>query len=362
MSLSNRKAEVETKLGRLRARLAANNLEAVVLRHTANMAWLTAGASTFIYEATEGGVAQIVVTPDRAYVVTTTIEAPRLRQEEMLADLGFEITAEPWYGAPKAVESLTAGKRTADDGSFAAELLPLRSVLQPEEVARMRQVGRVAAEAMDEAIRPTRPGDSEYLLAARLAAAGRKRGGQVVVNLIASDDRIFQYRHPLPANKQVERYAMLVLCLRMEGLIASVTRLVHFGPLSDELRRKAAACARVDARLILGTQPGRTLSDMFALAKQAYTDEGYPEAIEEHHQGGSAAYAPRELTAKPGDMTPVVVNQAFAWNPSIRGVKVEDTFLLTAAGPEVITVIPGWPTSEIAVDGKAIARPDILVM
>ena len=356
-----RKEEVETKLKRLRERMAGRQLDAVLITLLANTAWITAGAATYVNEGSDGAASSILVTHDKAYVLTDAIEGPRLRQEEALADLGFEFYIRPWYARGGTSQLLMEGRRLArDDRDFGSDLRDLRSVLQPEEVTRMRHVSTLAAEVMDDAIRAVRPGDSEYELAARLAAGSRLRGGNAIVNLIASDDRIFQYRHPLPTTKTVEKYAMLVLCLRLSGLVASITRLVYFGKMPDELRAKAMAVARVDSRLIAGTQAGRTMHDMFNLARQAYQDEGYPEAIEQHHQGGSAGYMPREVLAVPADYTPIQVHQVFAWNPSVQGAKSEDTIYLGTNGPEVLTVVHGWPTWDCQVDGQTVRRPAIL--
>ncbi len=363
--LANKKSEVDTKLARLRERMAVLHVDVVTLNSVANTAWITAGAATYVNEATDTAASSIAVTMDRAYVLTTSIEAPRLRQEEKLEDMGLELVEEPWYDYGKRLSSLLANKHAAQDGpgsgvDMSADVRQLRSILQAEEVVRLRHASILAAEAMDEVARSVHPGISEYEVAARLAAASRKRGGNAVVNLIASDDRIYRYRHPLPTNKVVERYVMVVLSLRYHGLIPSITRLVHFGPLPEELRKKAMAVAHVDAQLILGTQVGRTMSDMFMLAKQAYQEEGYPEAIEEHHQGGSVAYMPREALAQPGSAVVIEQNQAFAWNPSIRGAKSEDTFYLGPNGPEILTEIAAWPTWNITVKGQSIARPAIL--
>ena len=48
--------------------------------------------------------------------------------------------------------------------------------------------------------------------------------------------------------------------------------------------------------------------------------------------------------------------QAFAWNPSGGGFKVEDTVLATDAGLEILSPDPEWPA--IAVGGRQ--RPDVL--
>jgi antitoxin VapB len=364
-TLDGRAAEVSAKLAQLRQAMAARAVEALAIHQTANLAWLTAGVPTYINTASETSPVRALITAEHAYLLTDSIEAPRLAQEQQVEALGFELVSETWYARSSSLERLAQGKRLGQDGhgsevNLAAEVQQFRSTLLPSEIARLRANSRLAAEAMDEAIHAVQPGHTEYDAAARLAAEVYERGGVPVVVLVASDERIFNYRHPLPTDKEIERYAMLVACFRKDGLVISLTRLVHFGAVPPDLQRKAEACARVDARLILGTQAGRTMSDMFNLAREAYADEGYPEAIDEHHQGGSAGYAAREVVARPDDQTPLAVNQAFAWNPSIRGIKSEDTILLTAEGVEVLTALDGFPLIPISVDGQRMDRPAIL--
>jgi antitoxin VapB len=148
--------------------------------------------------------------------------------------------------------------------------------------------------------------------------------------------------------------------LRYQGLVAAVTRLVHFGPLPEELAARAQAVARVDAKMILGTQAGKTLGELYALADQAYHEEDYPTAVEEHHQGGSIAYLPREILARPNDSTVIAERQAFAWNPSVRGAKSEDTIILGPSDPVVITQTGDWPMVAVPINDQAILRPAIL--
>jgi Xaa-Pro aminopeptidase len=236
----------------------------------------------------------------------------------------------------------------------------LRYALLPGEIARFRELGQLCAAAMDEAIRRVRPGMTEFEIAGLLANATFARGALPIVNLIATDERIFRYRHPLPTGKKLVRYAMLVLCGRQYGLVASVTRLVHLGPLPAEVRRKAEACARVDATFITRTRPGARLGAVFHAAMDAYVAGGYPDEWQMHHQGGPASYAPRDYLATPASAEIVAENQVYAWNPSIAGVKSEDTILIGSVRNEVLTSIAGWPTYEVEMDGGHVYRPSIL--
>ncbi|MCX6027876.1 MAG: M24 family metallopeptidase [Chloroflexi bacterium] len=355
------------KLQRVRELLAARELDAILLKRICNFAWLADGASSYVNTAADQGAASLLVTADRQYVLTTNIEATRIGDEEPLRSLGFDFAVDPWYGPSTALAALTDGLRLGADAphdnatDVGAELNRLRLNLTPAEGERFRTLGRTCADAMNAAIYQVAPGMTEYQIAGLLANETLAREALPIVNLIATDERIFRYRHPLPTAKKLKRYAMLVLCGRQYGLVCSITRLIHFGPLSDELRHKELACARVDATMIARTRPGVTLGQVFQATMDAYAAEGFPGEWRLHHQGGPASYNPREFTATPDSTEVVQEGQVYAWNPSITGLKSEDTILVGAAGNEVLTTIAGWPMVTVNIAGQILTRPAVLV-
>lgn len=368
--LATRRVEVAQKLERLRRLMARRELDMVHLTTIANTAWLTAGASTYVDESVDAAASSLLVTRDDARILTDPVEEPRLRAEERLDALGFTFVVEPWYARGKALAQLTAHQRTGGDTAEASgpsgvdvssDLVELRSLLTGGEHERLREGARRASQVMWEATRVLSPGMSEHAAAALLAGESRRQGGDATVVLVGSDERIARYRHPLPTGKAIERHAMLVLCFRYKGLITALTRTVYFGEPPESLRALTEVVARVDARVIAATRPGRTLGDMYETLRTAYEREGRPEAIEEHHQGGVIAYRGRETFVRPGSSTLIQVGQAFAWNPSVRGAKSEDTILLTPKGPEVITSVANWPMLSVETDAGVIERPDLLV-
>jgi Xaa-Pro aminopeptidase len=356
--------EFELKQNRIQALLAKHHLEALLLQRVSSFAWATCGAASYINTAATTGEASLLITPSRRYVITNNIEAPHYEHEEQLRTQGWEFQINPWYEAPPPIAAgLKLGADVAYPGAvnLAGEIAHMRADLLPEEGKRFRTLGRLCAEAMNSAIRAVRPGQTEQQLAAMLAQEAQSRGAQPTVVLIATDDRIFRFRHPLPAGKKLERYAMLILCGRQRGLVASITRLIHFGPLPAELRHKMQATARVDAAYIAATRPGRSLDEVFRRAAAAYAETGFANEWQLHHQGGSAGYEPREYLGLPGGTEVVAAGQAYAWNPSITGTKSEDTILVGEEENEVLTAIAGWPmlTVELA-DGQKLARPAVL--
>ncbi len=202
-----------------------------------------------------------------------------------------------------------------------------------------------------------KPGMTEHHLGGAVAGWLRDRGIQAHVCLIASDERIARFRHPIPTAKPIEKAAMVAICAQRHGLIVSLTRIVHFGAISDELRRRHEACTAVDRVLHAATTPGARWCDILAAGVREYGARGYADEWKLHHQGGPMGFECRDFKATPDETRTVRPGQLVGWNPSVSGTKSEDTILTSAgagAGPaEVITRTGDWP--------ETLGRPDILV-
>jgi antitoxin VapB len=154
---------------------------------------------------------------------------------------------------------------------------------------------------------------------------------------------------------------MLNLCARKWGLAISITRFVHFGALPAELAARFTAAAQVNAALLDATKAGATSAELFRVAQAAYAAQGFPGEERFHHQGGPTGYGEREWVATPTGTETVVDDQAFAWNPSIRGGKAEDTVLLHDGRIEWLTATPELPVIEGKANGAVYPAAGVLV-
>jgi antitoxin VapB len=342
--------EDATALRRVRqAQVAAlldrHGLAAALLRTPANFAWHTGGADNRVNHDDPVGAASVLVTPAAEYIVTTNIEAERMRAEQT-PDIG--VVEYPWYGeAATAIRALIGDGPLGVDGppdgampgavNLAREVAPLRYVLDADAIARYRAVGRDALAALEEAAGAVRTGMAERDAAGLVAAACWRRGLYTPVILAAADERAARFRHPLPGAAPIAGRLMLVLCAERGGLVANLTRWVHLVPPDDEWTRRQQACATILRRMREeATQPGRTLAQAFADCQRFYAEAGYPDEWRLHHQGGLSGYGSREVIATPTSATVIQPGHAFAWNPSITGAKAEETFILTETGPAII--------------------------
>ncbi len=366
----NRARELREKYARLDRWFARNDYDGLLLRRHENLAWITAGqVGVRVAILTETGVAALVMLRDgRRFYLTPDNEAARLAAEEF-AGLGYEAVVKPWHSLDFATQAREAGKLAgarvasdmAGDGLPVVDLASLRAPLFEAEVRRYRELGQATARAVSDVLRSLQPGVNEYEMEAWMAQ--RLLGESIFpsVFLMAADDRILHYKHAVARGAKLARFGMLNLCTRRWGLAVSITRFVHFGPLPPELAQGFAVATQVHAALQHATRQGAVARDLFHVAANAYTDAGFPGEEQLHHQGGACGYLEREWVAKPRGMEAVQDPQAFAWNPSCRGGKVEDTTLLLDGTIELLTHTPLLPEVVTEVDGTPYVSAGVLL-
>lgn len=318
----------------------------MVLRRRSNIAWLTDGADTHIDLSTRLAFGTVVWTPTARTLYADNIEVPRFRDEEL--GEGWRFVERPWTED----EKLPPGKFLSDWP--VDEIAPCRYTLTSDEVERVRTLGKEAAAGLAKALRAIAPGATEHMLAGFISGGLRLTGIFSPVVLVASDERISRYRHPIPTGKKIEKVVMAAICAERDGLVVSATRLVHFGPISADLKRRHEAVCRVDAAYHGATRPGARWCDALEAGLKVYRETGFGDEWKLHHQGGPMGYELREFKATPTETRQVQPMQLAGWNPTITGTKSEDTILSTG---EVVTPTPDWPMLEL---GGGVSRPDIL--
>ena len=169
-----RQEELQIKLDRLHTLLERRGLDAVYLKRQDNFAWLTCGGINYVGLG-EMGNCGLLVTRDGRYAITNNIEAPRMRDEEKLEEMGFAIHAATWYETAFEGETLgklvPSGKIGYDFGTqtnVANDVKLLRFSLTQAEVERYKEGGYLTARAIEEPISSVRPGDTEHQTVGRL--------------------------------------------------------------------------------------------------------------------------------------------------------------------------------------------------
>ena len=365
--------EIEEKTERLVGMLEREKLGGVLLSGQHNFAWITGGANNGIDRSRENGAASVLITnKGRRYLLSNNIETPRMLSEEVSPEL-FEPIEFAWQDEKASGTFLTDAAAKITGGAVATDLAVNASVravdgliaecrhsLTDEEIARYRLLGSDAASAIDGIVDQLRPGMTELAVAEMMRHELASRLIESVVTLVAIDERISRFRHPVPTRKGLGETVLLVTCAKRNGLIASLSRMVTLGEPSAELLEKTEAAAFVHSKLLAATLPGASGADLYRTARDAYAGAGLPGEIDKHHQGGAAGYRTRDWVAHPGSGDFVKRNQAFAWNPSVTGTKVEETVIVTDDGIETLTTSGKFPAFTHRIDGRDYSSPGVL--
>jgi Xaa-Pro dipeptidase len=350
----------------------------VVLTGPATVAWACGGIAPPVDRTAAVDLVWAVVTTGGAWLITTNVEAERIRREYDPAAHGFSDLAEvPWYAPDDFVTVATelAGApagRLASDGHPAFgldcsdDLISLRLALSPGEIGDLSDLGSDAAAAMQDGLAQWQPGERDLDIQARCAAALEERGADAPVLIVGGDDRLERYRHPMAVGAPVRHLAMAVVVARRGGLHVALTRFAISAPLDPGYAALRGRVLAIEDAVLGACVPGATYGAALEALDSAYAAAGAINGWKCHYQGGPVGFAQREFEIAPTQTgsrwfrEPIMPGHAVAWNPSLPGgAKAEDTYLITASGQvSRITGAPGWPVDDR--DGRGTPRPAVL--
>ena len=348
----------EERIEKIRALIEARELESIVLRRNPNLAWAIAGRS-HVATTIDSACFDLIVTRDSITAVTNIIEAPRLIAEEFVPEIGVKII--DWWENRDSL--LPVGVKVGCDQpgfnriDLGTEIEILRATLVADDIKRFRIICSDAAIALGRAMREVSSSDREIDVAGKITKVLWESNLEISFLGVAGDSRVKSFRHPLPTTSLIGTRAVASICAKRKGLIASLTRIVTFGEVSESDHHNYMSLLNVEAELLNATVVGNAFSQPIKAVVDAYSANGFDVGEWKlHHQGGPTGYLPRDWPATISSTRLIAQNQPIAWNPTGKGLKVEDTVLTTADGLEILSVDFTWP----AVKSAGRLRPGLL--
>lgn len=355
--------------------LSAENLGGVLLNSQHNFAWLTGGKSNVINASAENGACFLFVRADgKKFILANNIEMPRFLAEE-ISESEFEPLEFSWQDEKASGNFVFEKAKTLlpNNAEIASDLLlspDIRSIenliarcryaLTETEIERYKILGKDAGIALGNVFGKLKSGETEIEIAAKVKDELAKLNINSVVTLVGADERIGNFRHPIPTENIWKKLLLIAVCGKRDGLIASLSRIACIGEIPEDFKRRTEANADVFAKTLTATKIGASGAEIYAQIDKAYLENGFEGEINKHHQGGAIGYKTRDWVAHPKSAEIVVENQAFAWNPTITGTKIEETAILTENGFEIVTTSANFPQILADVNGKQVVLPNIL--
>lgn len=362
--------DVKIKAERVRAFLDREGLDVLVLGRQDNFAWITAGGDNRVVTTTEMGAGFVGISQTHKWLVSHHMDGQRFIAEQV-PDQAYELVTLYWHqGAPQdKIAQLTRGMRVGADfplpgaRQYASEIVDLHYPFTDLDLKRLRWMGKNSDEIITRVAKDLEPGMTEQEIAARLAYEYTLAGITLDALMVGVDDRIRRYRHPIPTDKALQRYAFLHPPGRRWGVHANITRLVHFGEPPQDIQDAFKAVTAVGAHVTSMLAPGVRFADILDEEKRLYAKYGYAEEWNYHFLGGISGYTLVDPARCLDPEARVVERQSYGYFITITGAKFEELIILTEDGAEIASLPSGtqWPTQVVWTDDGEIAVPEILV-
>ena len=382
-------AETQRRLAELQATLVARELDAALIVQNADLYYFSGSVQrSFLYVPAAGEATLFV----RKLGERARLESPLGRIVDLVSPRDLPTLIMEVHGAlPTSVgaeldvlpvtefrrlEKLLPGARFADIGR---DVVRQRAVKSPWEVERIRAAAAMAVAVCELIPGILREGMTEAEFAGLVEAQARRLGHEGVIRMRGFNQEMFYGQlltgvsgwaasypdTPLAGTglspavaqgvsfKPIRRGDQVVFDFVpvREGYIADFTRIFSLGPLRDELRRAYDAALRIQGVVTAAARPGVTCRALYELALAAAGDEGLGD-----HFMGTGGGRVRFIGHGVGlelDELPVLTlsdlqleaGMVFALEPKfvlpgLGAIGVENTWLVTRHGVEVLTVSP----------------------
>lgn len=363
-------AVLDVRLTRLRDRLGAAGLDALVVTQPANQRYLTSHAgSAGILVLSHSGVELLV---DARYQ-----EVVRARQDSAHACPGLRIRLVAGSYDDALAECLLATGGTVGFearhvsvatyegwrqrlGDDAGRLRPterlvesLRAVKDRFELDCLARSAAGLSPVAAAAFEAVRPGAAERDVAAAVEAALRAAGFErPSFDTIVASGPNSALPHHRAGERRLEAGDLVVLDFGgvLDGYCSDLTRTVSVGPAREDVRRIYAAVLAAQRAAIAAVGPGVDVSAVDRAARAVLEQAGLGEAFGHgtgHGLGLEVHEEPRLLRTSTGATPPpsplqsgmVVTIEPGAYLPGWGGVRIEDDVVVTSQGCEVLTSV-----------------------
>ena len=373
----------DAKLDRVRSVMAEQGIDAIVARAPDNVLYLTnfwgmkgwdavvfpreGDPTLFCLEASAADAARTAWTGDvrlvegyladdpRPPVVRTLALAAELAREH--GTVGLELSLGTQASDRMVGEPTTYTKAWFDAFPGAADATPLlgaaRAIKTPQEIERMRLANEIAAAAMDHVRGVIRPGMTEAQIAAEwlgfVHGEGTGWGGTVDLalgfSLVWAGPGIKTFT--ATSNRPVVdgEPTLFEIWVCADGYWADHTKNVVVGELTPAYEELESGLRGVYDDAVAFSTPGASLAELDRRVREGVERIGYPgqpthpichgvgarahEPPYAHQAGGGTVEAGMVLAIEPG-----------AYWDGGGGLRLEDNFLITDAGPEKLSPFP----------------------
>jgi Xaa-Pro aminopeptidase len=374
----------DAKLDRVRALMAAEEIDALVVRAPDNVLYLSnfwgmkgyeavvfprEGEPTLVtIEASEADAARTAWTDDVRLVAGYHPDDPRppsARSVEAAAELvgGYERIGLELSLGTQAADRMVGEPTTFTHGYFHAfganvvDATPLlsrtRAIKTEQEIERMRLANEIAAGAMEHVRANLRPGMKESEAGAMwngwVHANGTGYEGKVDLahgfSLVWSGAGIRTFTATSDRPVQEHEPTLFEIWVCADGYWCDHTKNLCPGELDSRYQELLDALMRVYEAAVAHCRPGASLAELDRLIRDGIAEAGYPGQPSHpvaHGVGARAHEPPYAHQAAGGEIEEgmVLAIEPGCYWPEGGGLRLEDNFLVTADGPVKLSAFP----------------------